>query len=564
MTHLRIEQNNIQENVSSAVIEKLYELVTSGTLDNSSYLAGNLYTPATYQEYIDTLTDQNNSKLDLTITAGVTYMIFQDPEVENKLKEYVGDGIGVIASRFQAMTQLPNGFMSGSDWINLFIRDTSLIKFNELVLATNCTTLGDTAFETCSNLEEINISNITSVGNDCFQNCRKCVFNGTLSNLQSIGSQAFQLCYELTGNLVLPHVSSMGNNAFEACKISSVNLTGSTITTIPNSAFASISTLTTATVPTSVTEIVWRAFGDDSALTTVSGLSNVTIIGGHAFESCSNLTTVDIDWTKVTTIGTEAFSRCYNLSGIVNLSSATSLGSYAFDQTSITSLSIGSSITNIPDRFCSYDTHLTSVTIPSTVTSIGSSAFDGCTSLTSFDFTNIDEISSFSFRNTGITIVNLNNTITTIRSYAFDNTPVQYLHVPGNVTTLGDFVCTNYSCHYKIDEGITSIGNNTFRGNRLILPSTITSIGNLAYGPNTQEFIVIKATTPPTYPSNCFQSNFNYAIYVPDASVAAYKAQPGGNGGYTAWTDRVKSFTDFANDYPGISLNGTGYATDPV
>ena len=72
MTHLRIEQNNIQENVSSAVIEKLYQLAISGDLDASSNLAGNLYTTATYQEYINALckTQQNPNGMfpDLTIS----------------------------------------------------------------------------------------------------------------------------------------------------------------------------------------------------------------------------------------------------------------------------------------------------------------------------------------------------------------------------------------------------------------------------------------------------------------------------------------------------------------
>lgn len=45
MTHLRIEQNNIQENVSSAIIEKLYESTINEDLDQSSNLAGTLYTP---------------------------------------------------------------------------------------------------------------------------------------------------------------------------------------------------------------------------------------------------------------------------------------------------------------------------------------------------------------------------------------------------------------------------------------------------------------------------------------------------------------------------------------
>ena len=59
MTHLKIEQNNgVIEEVSSAVIDKLYDIVHSGNLDNTSNLIGRLHTTATYQDYIDYLEDK--------------------------------------------------------------------------------------------------------------------------------------------------------------------------------------------------------------------------------------------------------------------------------------------------------------------------------------------------------------------------------------------------------------------------------------------------------------------------------------------------------------------------
>ena len=95
MTHLRIEQNNIQENVSSAVIEKLYELASSGDLDNSSNLAGTLYTPNTYTKYVEYLT---NMFQDLTITATNYYVWFEDSAVRDILANGIGDGTGVTST----------------------------------------------------------------------------------------------------------------------------------------------------------------------------------------------------------------------------------------------------------------------------------------------------------------------------------------------------------------------------------------------------------------------------------------------------------------------------------
>lgn len=86
MTHLRIEQNNgIIEEVSSEVIEKLYNIVHNSTLDNTSNLVGRLHTSATYQDYIDYLEDtfKVNGVKQLIIDAAKIYIHFNDPAVES-------------------------------------------------------------------------------------------------------------------------------------------------------------------------------------------------------------------------------------------------------------------------------------------------------------------------------------------------------------------------------------------------------------------------------------------------------------------------------------------------
>ena len=42
MTHLRIEQNNIPENVSAHLLKAIYDYAFSGDLDNSSNFSGSL------------------------------------------------------------------------------------------------------------------------------------------------------------------------------------------------------------------------------------------------------------------------------------------------------------------------------------------------------------------------------------------------------------------------------------------------------------------------------------------------------------------------------------------
>lgn len=102
MTHLRIEQNNIQENVSSAVIKKLYELATSGDLDQSSNLAGVVSIPGGYAIWKNTL---ETMFPDFHLTMGREYVPFNDPAFEAAcVANFSSDGIGMTMTDFQAVT----------------------------------------------------------------------------------------------------------------------------------------------------------------------------------------------------------------------------------------------------------------------------------------------------------------------------------------------------------------------------------------------------------------------------------------------------------------------------
>ena len=108
----------------------------------------------------------------------------------------------------------------------------------------------------------------------------------------------------------------------------------------------------------------------------------VTSIGSQAFYN-NLLTSVTIG-SSVTSIGYFAFA--YNhLTSVTIPSSATAIGQAAFaNNLYLTSVTIGSSVTSIADSAFESDA-LTSVTIPSSVTSIGSNAFS-YNSLTSVSF----------------------------------------------------------------------------------------------------------------------------------------------------------------------------------
>ena len=194
---------------------------------------------------------------------------------------------------------------------------------------------------------------------------------------------------------------------------------------------------------------------------------------------------------------------CANFSGFTSLNDVSltipnaNICRHAFENTSgITSLTIGSGCTfettnatestfaSMPDlrrvtleeglvlgavddmfKNC---TSLSSITIPNSVTTIPSHMLEGCTSITS---------------------VTIPDSVTNIREYAFDS-------------------CTGLtSC--TIGSGVTSIGHYAFGYCKYITSITINSV------------------IPPTLGSGAFYGIYDYIIYVPAASLNAYKTADG-------------------------------------
>ena len=105
------------------------------------------------------------------------------------------------------------------------------------------------------------------------------------------------------------------------------------------------------------------------------------------------------------------------------------------------------------------------------VTTIASSAFSGCVNIKS---------------------VTLNDGLVTIGNWVFDGTSISVVDIPATVTTIGEYAfssCLNLT-KVTFQEGLKTIGNYAFTkcslltgniGGNLIVPSTVTSIGDEAF-----------------------------------------------------------------------------------
>ncbi len=357
-------------------------------------------------------------------------------------------------------------------------------------------------------------NSVKMINEDAFSRCRG--FTGDLvipNSVTTIKTEAFYDCTGFSGNLTIGNgLKILGYNAFYNCNGFSGTLTiGSGLTSVarlpmtangftefvvsPDNAHYSSKDgilynkaqdilidypkgkLEPLTIPNSVTSIGEAAFNDCINLTGALTIPNsVAIIGVGAFNNCSGLTGSLTIPNSVTNIKREAFLNCSGFTG---------------------SLIISNSVTTIEARVFDNCSGLTgALTIPNSVTRIGSDAFNNCSGLT-------DSLT-------------ISNKVKRIESGAFSNCSglTGSLTIPNSATSIGDGAfsnCSGFTGALTIGSSVTSIGKEAFEG-----CSGLTQVINYAAVPqniDTSAFfgVGIDAIT----------------LYVPEASVEAYKAADG-------------------------------------
>ena len=391
-------------------------------------------------------------------------------------------------------------------------------SLTSVTIPSSVTTIGYSAFYGCSGLTSVTISEgLTSIGDGAFYGCSSLTSVTIPSSVTTIKDSAFSGCLRLTSVTIPEGVTTIGYSTFRGCSgLTSVTIPKG-VTSIGNYAFYYCESLTSVTIPESVTSIGEGAFSRCSSLTSVTIPSSVTSIGDTAFSACSSLTSVTIP-EGVTTIGASTFYGCSRLTSVTIPSSVTTIGDYAFsDCSSLSSVTIPSSVTSIGEYAFSDCSGLTSVTIPSSVTSIGDSAFRDCSSLTSVTIPeSVTEIGNNAFYGVAPTTLtaaylpggmsknNLKTVIvpegvTSIEESAFrgcsrltsfvvDSANQYYSAINGLLCSKDGktlVACPGGLTSVTIPEGVTSIGNDAFRGcSRLVsvtIPSSVTSIGSHAF-----------------------------------------------------------------------------------
>ena len=303
MSHLKIEQNTSSvEVISSTIIDKLYELAQSGTLDSSSDLKGNLQVAHAYEDAVTYLTT-NYANLQINVTGGA-YIRFADSAVASVCATNWGDGTGITTIQAAVVTTFSDKFKSNS----------SIKTFSELKLFININGESGLDFNSCTNLKSIDLSAFTKIGKvgnyypSTFYNCSNLETVVLNQNLQSIGTDVFRGCTKF--NTKLPtSLQLLGSKAL-------YNTSYSFDVDLPNLRDC---TENDTNIPNEITGFLMDGWFSGTKIVRVTNLGSITRISRNAdnfylgcFENCNLLKYVILPAT-LQTIGCRTFCSCTSL-----------------------------------------------------------------------------------------------------------------------------------------------------------------------------------------------------------------------------------------------------------
>ena len=286
-------------------------------------------------------------------------------------------------------------------------------NIKSVVLPSTLTSIPDNCFKGCTELKEITIpESVNSIGSNAFQNCtslRSIDFEESEREQLTIGSAAFSGCTSLSSITLPEDLTYISSELFENC-----------------------TALTEMTIPTSVTYISYNAFENCTGISSITIPANVTNLPKSAFTGWTESQEITLDWnsTDNTTYRdlsdsnysfklnahykdgkTVWFSWSLNNDGVLTISGQ---GVVPFGPQSAwedaTSVIVEEGITGFRSYYYSdntgfsnssyqYTQNITSVTLPSTLTSIPDYCFYGCTSLEEIDIPdNVTSIGAYAFR----------------------------------------------------------------------------------------------------------------------------------------------------------------------
>ena len=434
-------------------------------------------------------------------------------------------------------------------------------------------------FQNCTNLRTLNLPNIITIGSNAFSECTALESVNLSLSLTNIGSYAFNNCTSITGIIDLPNLETLGTDVFCISDSKTGSLTGienlgkitainnatngnwgcfrnqksliyaklpNTLTSIGGYAFYGCSALKSIYLPSALTRIGWNAFQGCTSLLNIALPISLTVIEGSAFDGCTSLEIKDLSLPNLEKLESRAFDGV-KITKISNLGKITAINpnnqdtSNLGDRSVLKEITLPNTIKTIGNYTFKNYSALETITIEEGASgiSVGTSAFSGLSSLVNF---NVDPAAFVllgfeAFKDTTIWDEVIFSNVTTIQARAFRGSSISKIKLP-SVETMPD--ASNY-------DGIFSYCPNLVL---VDIGANCTSIGWQSLGRNigtnkNNITVIVRATTPPSLGGPLMSTGGNYAtigkVYVPDASVDAYKAATN----WSQYADIIKPLSEY-------------------
>ena len=335
---------------------------------------------------------------------------------------------------------------------------------------------------------------VKTIGEAAFSGVRL-LFNIDLRNVEYIEANAFRdvmFVYPVDNRIRYVtfnncnNIKYIGDAAFYGAVLNNIPISTNNTTHIGTAAFFAVqlssdNANSVLTIPKNLQYLGALAFSGAQA-TYTDGSKGLISMG---------FTTVTFSGSSIKNVGVGAFALNPSIT-TVNLGNLESISASMFEGCAFTSTNSNGTETT---------KGIKSITIPVTVKSIGENAFNGCSELTSVTFVSsvvlpnneiitsqLSKIADGAFAGTGITSINLLDTITEIGDGAFENSKLKSITLPAATTSIGAkaFASTPLTeVKYKSGNGaVKVIGDEAFSDcaylTSVSFPSAI-SVGNGAF-----------------------------------------------------------------------------------
>lgn len=336
------------------------------------------------------------------------------------------------------------------------------------------TTVPDEAFNGNSALTKVNMPLVQTIGNNAFEGAdnlttigcnNEAIIIGTTnatthaktSALTSVGSFAFS-GIQFT-SIDAPQLATIGSRAFGMSA-----LTNLSTVLLPKYNFADAYNAMALLGSTALTEVDLSAV-DELSISTISfnsthtALAKVTLkdgvkIGTSAFMGCSALATVN-NLNKAVEIGEKAFMGTKLSKVLVNVAT---IGKEAFkDCGDLATVTLGANVKTIGEGAFQNATNLNVINNLALVETIGKNAFNGCSAITTFDYTNAT-LGEGAFQDCEGLVGQVRSNVTTLEKNVFNGANKVSTFVFPNVTTIKEGALNALLA----DEGSSAFATITF------------------------------------------------------------------------------------------------------